>query len=489
MSPRVALFFAVLAFASLFVAGCAGPNADDQVATMVAATLQASGAPTLSAEDQIATSVAATVQAQVAPTAAPVDGVIQPQSAFGDCANTGQISIAYLKDGNVWLYVQGGAPFQLTNSADATDVRISQDGCRVAYARGIPNPAFDPNVEFSGPEKTEELWAVNSDGANNHKLAGMEFFAVLPAPLEGAVYGMYRFDWQPGTHVVAFGTRQLFMGPGLLQNDDIHRVNADGGAVTTLLPAGQGGDFYFSHDGQQIAISTETSISVVNADGSNFRSDLVTFPIVITYSEYLYYPPVSWDPNDGGLMVAVPPEEGLENPVNGVYPETTLWYIPLDGTPAWEAGWIQSIWFPRQEVQFAPDNGRIAYVRQYGDPQANLTELVVAFSNGSNESPSVQSPAIYFGAWAPDSSQYLYYINEAGFHLWLGSANSPNVLPISGLTAFEAFNGQFEWVEGSTFVQLLIGNSMAELSLMDTSGSGVVIDSMAMPFVAFDVAN
>ncbi|MEX1247165.1 MAG: hypothetical protein WEA61_01680 [Anaerolineales bacterium] len=473
MSRQAPSLLAVLVFAGLLLSACS-----------------ASGS-TLSSEDQIATIVAATLQAQVVPTqtAEPIDGVILPQGAYGDCANTGQVSIAYVKDGNVWIWVQGGAHSQLTNAADAVDVRISQDGCRLAYSRAIPNPAYDPSVEFPLPERLEELWVLASDGSNNHLLAGLDFYTVLPAAPDGAGYSLYRFAWQPGGHTVAFGTRLVFGGPGLAQTNDIHLVNADGGPLSSLVPPGQGGDFYFSHDGLQLAFSTATSMSVINADGSNLRSNLINFPAVITYSEYLYYPPVHWSPTDNGLMLAVPPEDGLAPPVDGVYPETTLWYVPLDGTPAWEAGAVQTAWFVSREIQFSPDLGRIAYIRQYGEPAANQLELVVALSNGSNESPAIQSPEIAFGDWGPDSDQYIYFFRGPGIQLWIGSATNPNVTPIAELTAFEAASAEIEWVEGTTFAQLLVGSAGGELSLMDTSGAGVVIDTFAQPFASFDVAN
>src|SRR3989304_1929071 len=80
---------------SLF-ASCTSPNTngnlEDQIATSVAGTLQAQGLP-----------------AQTEPTAAPLDGEVLPQGSYGDCANSGQLSLAYISSGSGWLWVQGGA--------------------------------------------------------------------------------------------------------------------------------------------------------------------------------------------------------------------------------------------------------------------------------------------------------------------------------------------------------------------------------------------
>lgn len=482
MTNRTVLSAAFSLLVLLLLSSCAAPSGlsqADQIATSVVATLGVSAQPTVTGGE--------------GPTAEPIDGEILPESNFGDCANTGQISIAYVKNGGVWLWVQGGAPVLLVNTADANDVRISQDGCRIAYALSVPNPAFDPNSELPLSERISELWVVNSDGVGARKMAGLEFLATLPAAPENSTYDLYRFDWQPVSHTLAFGTRLSFAGPGLSQNNDIYLVDADTAIapedVSTLLPMGQGGDFYFSPDGLQVAFTTAQTVSVINTDSSNLRSNLVNFPTVITYSEYLYYPPVHWGLDNNSFMLAIPPEDGLAAPVNGVYPETSLWYVPLDGTPVFEAGAVQSVWFSSVEIQFSPDNGRIGYTRPYGEQQANLGELVVALSNGSNESEPVQLPQVIFRAWGPDNNQYIYSYMDPAFHLYLGSAGSPNVQPISGLTPFEAFNAELNWIEGTTFVQLLNGNAGAELSLMDTSGAGVVIDNFVTPFVSFDVAN
>jgi hypothetical protein len=449
----------------------------------------------LSADEQIATIVAGTMVAQAsqgtAATTEPIDGEVQVENNYGACANTGDISVAYVKDRNLYLWVEGGASMQLTASNDVTDADVSDDGCRIAYLREVPSPVYNPDAaEFAGAEFVSELWVLSSDGSANQKLAGLEFFATLPAPEQGTVYTLHRFGWQPGTHNVAYSTRLAYTGPGVASNNDIYLISANGGAANTLLPMAQGGDFYFSPDGQKVAFTTASSAGVVNVDGSGLMTDLITFPIVITYSEYLYYPPVAWTPDSNSFMVAVPPEEGLAEPVDGVYPETTLWYVPLDGTAPFEAGAVQTVWFVTDEVQFSPDAGRIAYVRQIGEVEAGEFELVTALSDGSNESPAVFANEIMFGDWAPDNMRYIYYITMGpNFQLYHGSVDSPNVTPISTLTAFQAASAIVDWVEGENFVLMVQGDAGSELSLMQTSGAGVMIDTSSSPFIAFDVAN
>lgn len=75
---------------------------------------------------------------------------------------------------------------------------------------------------------------------------------------------------------------------------------------------------------------------------------MLSFPVVITHSEYLYYPTPSWGPNSNELMVAIPPEDGPAPPENFVYPETELWTLSLDGSAPVLAGAVESVWFLQQ---------------------------------------------------------------------------------------------------------------------------------------------
>jgi hypothetical protein len=457
-----------------------------------AALLAACSAAPANTADQIATSVAATLAAngQNPPPQPTANGEIPTQSPQeASCANSGLVSVAYLKEDNVWLWTANGQRTQLTNSADAREVRISGDGCQVAFSRALPNPIYDPNAEFPMPEQVSELWVVNSDGSNAHALVSTAYLSNLPAPDVGTILSVLDFKWQPGTHTLAFNTQVLHPGVGLTYNQDLYSANADTGVITPLLAAGQaGGWFGFSPDGQKIALTSATNLHVVNADGSNLVSNYVTFLMVITYSEYLYTPPAAWTPGSNSLMLAVPPADGLALPVDGVLPETALWWVPLDGTPPYQAGAVQAVFFVQSEAQFSPDAGRVAYLRPLSGGDGSQRELVVALSDGSNESPTVTAPDIRFLVWAADNARYIYTYNDDALHLMLANVSDANVQPISTLNSFPSFSAEAVWVSGDEFVLLEKGDSGGQLSLMNISGAGQVIDTFAFPGVQFDVS-
>lgn len=442
----------------------------------------------LSTADQVATSVAATLQAdgQPVPTAEPTLGEVATQAPTEPaCANAGLTSVAYVKDGDVWLWVQGGMRTQLTTFGDVQDLSISDNGCRIAYTRSVPNPMHDPAVEFVAPETLNELWVVSSDGTSSRALVDTAYLSAQPVPVGDNIVSVLRFEFQPRSHTLAFNTQMLHPGVGLTIRNDINLVNVDSGSITTLLGVEQaGGIFVFSPDGLQVAFSTPTSVGVINTDGSFLRRDLITFPMIITYSEYLYSPPLHWSQASNSLMVAIPPADGLAEGM----PETALWWIPLDGTPAFEAGSVQTAFFVIGEVVFSPDAGRIAYLRPIGEPGSGMTELVVALSDGSNESPVISDPAAQFLAWSPDSSRYLYAYMDSGLRLGLASAADSSTSLLASLAGASPFALQAEWVDASRFLLLEQGEAGATLSLMDTAGLAEVIESFSTPFVAFDAA-
>ena len=111
---------------------------------------------------------------------------------------------------NVWLWTEGetGA-MPLTKDGGVSDVRISDDGEIVAFTRG------------------DGLWMVRSDSTEERHLVRAEDFAAMEhrEPSEFEVV-LNRFDWLPGTHILAFNTR-LRTEIGLVLNDDLHLINAD----------------------------------------------------------------------------------------------------------------------------------------------------------------------------------------------------------------------------------------------------------------------
>jgi hypothetical protein len=370
------------------------------------------------------------------------------------------LRVALIKEGDVWLWAAEAKTWvRLTTGAGADgDVRITDDGVMLAFTRG------------------DELWAVNSDGSSQRLLVSVDDLVAMDPP--EAVVRLHGYEWVPGTHVLAYNTH-LQMAIGLVLNDDLHLVDADTLEHTELLPPGQGGEFYYSPDGSQIAIVTRGDISLVDADGGNRRDAVLTYTPVATYSEVAYYAQPVWAPNSRALRVAIPPADPRAAPGQ----HTTIWHIPSDGSPA---GLVTSIdvapILGPHAVLLSPDLNFVAYA-QLRQPESGSAEdaqwllQVQRLDNG--DWIAFPHPSI-FHAWAPDSRHFAF---QSGLspHLLIGQWSGPT--KASAVDAGTPIS-DLRWIDAGYHLFLAQRGAAAgeqrdawELILSDVHGSNTILTS------------
>lgn len=297
-----------------------------------------------------------------------------------------------------------GALLPILPASGATDLRLSDDGTLIAYRK---------DLNFG----QQELWVVNTEGTNPRLLLGVEALRALEPAALGIL--IHQYEWIPNTHTLAFNTLEYIEAPGLFLNDDLHFLDVDLNELTTQLTAGSGGNFVFSPDGQQYALIGQNNdeglgtISLLNTDGSNIRDDVLTYPYVLTYSEYQYYAEPVWSPDSTFLRVAIPPQDSLGEPEA----TTLLWEIPTDGSLGVQLGEILTQPFFIGPVQFSPDLTRLAYTR-IPDPTDFLNaELVLANADGTEETVFI-SGNVFFNAWSPDSQSFVFELSDLQETYW-----------------------------------------------------------------------
>lgn len=361
------------------------------------------------------------------------------------------LQVVYVKDGDVWYWDEDGLNLQLTFLGDVTSVVLSDDGLVAAFIRG---------TDYIH----EQLGAVNTDGTNLRTLVSLADFGTMIVHPDALSAVPYRVAWVPGTHTLAFNTRMTFEGPGLILPDELRQVDADTLTLSTLLPAGQAGDFYYSPDGSQIALVTGTQISVVDADGSN-RRDLLTFPIVITYSEYNYYPPLIWLPDSSALRAPIPPHDPLIEPPD----LTTVWHLPADGSPPSTLMTMASVPFFHDAVRLSPDGNKLAYLVLItaGDP--SIVELHITNADGSGDLIYDTGP-LQFEAWSTDSEHFFY--SQNGHSPKIGRISYPS-LDFTGVTLML----NIQWVDETHFLYLNRPSGSWELWLGELGAPGILIGS------------
>lgn len=408
-----------------------GPPSDDIVATAVSATLTAAAGES-----------PATDTPEPLPDAPP------------------HLRIAFVKDGNVWFWEEGGAPMALTSLGDVLDVVLSDDGLVVAFVRQV-----DPTHE--------ELHAVNTDGSGLRPLVISATFDTMISHPDALSAVPYRLDFVPGTHTLAFSTRLTFEGPGLVLPDELRLVDADSAALSILLAPGQAGDFYYSPDGSQIALVTADQVSVVNADGTN-RRDLLSFPVVITYSEYNYYPPVLWSSGSDTLRAAIPPNDPMANP-----PElTTVWHLPADGSPPNILMNMATAPFFQDTATLSPDINKVAYLVQIISGSPSPVELHLSNVDGSGD-VIYDTGELRFEAWSTDGEHFIY--TQLGSNPKIGRVGHPSQ-PIGGVSLMR----DVTWIDPTRYLYLNRAGSNWELWLGELGVPAILLGSSPGNLVGYD---
>lgn len=384
------------------------------------------------------------------------------------------LKIAYIKDGAVNLWTEGGVSVTLTDSQDAAEVQLSDDGQLIAYRRQDPN-------DFT----FQELWVVNTNGTPEPRVlvSKADLDEITPPDPDSYILGagLLDFTWRPKTHEVAYNTYTLVEGPGSALHHDLRLVDSDSLEKTTLFDNDQDGLFYYSPDGNQIALSNPESISLVNADGSNLRPDVLTYPNVIIYSEYEYHPNPIWASDSGSLRVTIPPHDPLADPI----PPTGLWSIPTDGSPAVLLGNINAMGFAWADNAFAPDLQHVVFVSVVGDPAANQRELHIASDDGTGDLVYDGGESVEFTGWSPDSQHFIYVINNGPNQgMYLGGIGEQPFLLSPEPHALR----NIQWVDGSTYAYIFSTTSPWELHLGNLEGEDLgLIDTLPDSSPSFDV--
>lgn len=419
----------------LLLAACAGTPAVPPTAMMPAPTQTPTAVPTPTAAP---TATPATAPPTVAPpTVAPPTATPPPAAAT--------LRVAFIKANSVWLWEEGQKePLPLTRAGEVTRLRISDDGALIAYQRG------------------EELWVVRSDGGEEHALVTAADLAAMEPQQPGVL--LYRFEWVPGTHLVAFNTK-LRDEMGLILANDLNQVDADTLVLTRLLPPGQGGEFYYAPGGRQVAIVDPDSISLVAPDGSSQRRVLAYEP-VMTYSEYRYYVQPAWSPDGAFLRVAVPPADPLAQPLQ----PTSIWHVPADGSAA---RLLQTITTRRDAWAFSPDLRDVAYLDQTGaaaPPPESAPLAILDLDSGKRS--IYEAPVFQIAGWSPDGRHIAFAISPGDARTQILDASSRTVLTYGGEGVRVE---ELRWVDANRHLFVLAGLQGLGLYLAELSTPGALI--------------
>lgn len=375
------------------------------------------------------------------------------------------LRVAYVDNDNLQLWTEGVGSVMLYTGQKVDQVLLSDDGQVILFK------TVDSNWLPIG------LYRINTDGSNLMQLiTGPEFVAMATDPY-ALTADIYQMTFVPGTHTVTFNTRQLFEGPGLSIQNEIKQVDTNTGLVTVLFTAAEPSNFHYSPDGSQIALSDHNSISLINANGTNLRPDVITFPVVNTASEYSLFPPPTWAPDSSYLRVVIPSAEPWGP---GAY--ITVYNIPVDGSPGTSIGVFTGLpFFNFHYSGISPDMQKLIYHTQFGPPANNQYEIhIVDLAGGIDTVYSNGSQVLM--RWAPDSE-----------HFVLGRAGSPTLLGRIGfgsmaLTDVVTVQAVY-WVDSTRFIFTTGSHASWEIRLGSLGAPSILIAAPTADFISLDYSN
>lgn len=354
------------------------------------------------------TAAAATLTALVAnptatatvapPTETPVPTLVPTLAPPATC------SVAYADGANLFCLDASGAPQVLATAPAGQqiwDPRISSDGQLVAFMVGVLG-------------QPSELWVVGAEAALNppHILVAP---SNVPSPDPARVWFPRRAGWRPGTHSLFLDTGwqpvEGIQGPGEYVNNDLWLADADAGTVALVLGEGLGGHWAVSPDGSFVAFSYPTGLGLVNADGSNLRRDVVTFPSIITYSEYFFKPDIYWQSDGLAFNVAVPSADPM-----AVDPSATIYRVGTDGivqTLATVPG--NFVFGGLIRPMFSPTGQFAVYSQlQPGSSQTEDVHRLQLAAEGTTDTVVEARDVLSGWGWSPNGDHFVYASTPGG---------------------------------------------------------------------------
>jgi formylglycine-generating enzyme required for sulfatase activity len=200
-----------------------------------------------------------TVPTADAPAPSPVPPPATPEQASPTATvavegeGRGLIAFYSDRDGNPEIYVMnpdGGDQRRLTfDPSEDSSPDLSPDGSQVAFI----SDRDDPQAGQCFPDCRYQLYMINTDGSEEHRLLETEFRTLHP-------------DWHPDGTKLSFDTESDLSG-------DIYQVNAGGSGLQRLIEDGFWADW--SPDGRQIVFASKrdgnVELYVADADGGSQR--------------------------------------------------------------------------------------------------------------------------------------------------------------------------------------------------------------------------
>jgi hypothetical protein len=368
------------------------------------------------------------------------------------------LRVAFISGGSPWLVAPPAAAYPLSASTGVDSVDISDDGQMVAYVR---HNTFD---------EPAELRVVNWDGSGDRSLLTSAQVGALEPLGDASMVDLFSVKWIPGTHQLLISTKLDYMGPGLSRSDDLFLMDAVSGVMTTIFTAGNGGEVWPSPDGSKMVISRATYLSLANIDGTGVIPNVITFPSIITYSEYQYYPEPVWAADSSQFGVVIASADPLAAVTSGA-----IWLVNASTGAASLASTLNGNFFFPHAV-LSPMLDHVGYVVATAVPA--VKQSYVSALDGSS-ALHLADGNTGVDTFSPDGQYFSYYVGS-GTADWIGSLGGGTFLVPGGAM-------RLIWYNNTHFVYASGTVAAWTIKMGDTGGGSTVIASPSGDRTVFDV--
>lgn len=345
-------------------------------------------------------------------------------------------------------------PERLSTDSQIGFVKVSPNGQRVAYIS-----------EQSGGG---QLKVVNSSGGSSSILIDAQDLDENTADTLAPVIA--NVTWLSDNDTILFNTQlNNLTGPGSVSQEDLWSVSATTGAVTQLFSFNQFAGTIAAAGSIIIGGSSE-SMMRTNLDGDGPET-VVSFPVVPTFSEFIFYPQAHWVNGGEAAFVAIPDIDDSAEESNTF----TVWQIPPVGAAIRGSKLPGNPLF--QPVLWSPTGDRLLFVDVVSIDNTSI--LTIADADGQNLLIYSSDSLIRPFAWNDSGQAFLYAGSD---YYAVGSINSS---PIQFI-----FSGgllDMQWLNESQFITAVGSRGSWGLVANNLSGETNNLITADVDFVVFDL--
>jgi WD40 repeat protein len=384
-------------------------------------------------------------------------------------SNESGLTVAFVKDGNIQLWNESTGQIQtIVNTGDVIAVTMSDDGQVIAFLRRSV-------VQLAAGEWFEQsaLWAVNRDGRDPRELVSAES---LRQRLKAA--GRYstnipQMEWIPRTHRLLFsGWKYIVIAEGESHAvpEGLYLVDADALTDLALISSGNNLHFVPSPDGGQVALMSSNGLGFINVDGSNPRSD------VLTYSSLLLPGPVFptgvWTRDSRAFVITA----SFENTSAGM--NFTVWRVPVDGSaPESLAEILHS---EPGSITFSPDGKHMAFVQSTDAQPPEIAGWLITPLTPEAGPLAIPTKIEFEGFanlhWSPTGDPFTRNLRRLCPDATSDSDVCDVRIHLDGTVA------ALQWIDGNRILFLTRNPSVLFLGKMDFTGN---MDGTTIPIIAW----